>query len=205
VLRHNASVGLIEDLRHDLARACGYQDGGPVRRLLLALTAPGTQAVIVYRFGRWSLGHPLLSLIYYPLYLAIRVLWGIEVPRTADIGPGLYIGHFGGITVSGRARIGRDCSLSQSITIGRGGSGERCGVPVIGDGAYIAPGARIFGAIRIGDNVRIGANAVVYKDIPDDAVVALDPGFKIISYRGNRRGGNVTPMRPDKPRNASTG
>jgi serine O-acetyltransferase len=193
-----------ENLKVDLARACGYETGSPLRRLLLALCAPGTQAVVVYRFGRYSLGHPLLSLAYYPLYFLVRVLWGIEVPRTAEIGPGLYIGHFGGITVSGKARIGRDCSLSQGITIGRGGSGTRCGVPVIGEGVYIAPGARIFGAIRIGDNVRIGANAVVYRDIPDDAVVALDPGFKIISYRGNRRSANVTPLRSDTSRNAST-
>jgi serine O-acetyltransferase len=77
-------------------------------------------------------------------------------------------------------------------------------VPVIGDDVYIAPGACIFGAIRIGNNVRIGANAVVCKDIPDDAVVALDPGFTIISYRGNRRG-NVTPLRSDSSRSASTG
>jgi serine acetyltransferase len=49
------------------------------------------------------------------------------------------------------------------------------------------PGARLFGAIRIGSNVKIGANAVVYRDVPENAVVALDPGFKILSYRGNRR------------------
>lgn len=178
---------LMPNVRDDLARACRYQEGGRLRRLLLALCAPGTQAALVYRFGRYSLGHPLLSAAYYPLYFLVRALWGIEVPRTAQIGPGLYIGHFGGITVSGKARIGRRCSLSQGITIGRGGSGSRGGVPVIGDDVYIAPGARIFGAIRIGDNVQIGANAVVYKDIPDNAVVALDPGFRIISYRGNRR------------------
>lgn len=108
------------------------------------------------------------------------------------------------VTVSSKARIGRNCSLSQSVTIGHGGSGKYCGVPVIGDDVYIAPGARIFGAIRIGNNVMIGANAVVCKDVPDDAVVALDPGFRIISYRGNRRG-KVTPLRSDSSRSASTG
>jgi serine O-acetyltransferase len=60
-------------------------------------------------------------------------------------------------------------------------------VPVIGDDVFIAPGARLYGNIRIGNNVAIGANAVVYRDVPDDAVVVLDPGFRIVSYKGNRR------------------
>jgi len=117
----------------------------------------------------------------------MKTLWGIELSRKAKIGPGLYIGHHGGITVSSRAQIGANCALAQQVTIGVAGEGERFGAPVIGDDVYIAPGARVFGPIRIGNNVKIGANAVVHRDIPDDAVVALDPGYKIISYRGNRR------------------
>jgi len=56
---------------------------------------------------------------------------------------------------------------------------------VIGDDVYIGPGARLFGRIRIGKNVKIGPNVVVSEDIPDNAVVVLDPGFRIISYAGN--------------------
>src|SRR6266850_6129103 len=81
-----------------------------------------------------------------------------------------------------RAVIGRNFNLSQCATIGTGGSGEKMGAPAIGDGVYVAPGARVFGRITIGSNVKIGANAVVYKDIPDNAVVALDPGFRLISF-----------------------
>jgi serine O-acetyltransferase len=171
------------------------------------MCAPGTQAVIVYRFGHWTLGQPSLlrvvfSPLYYALYFLIRVLWGIEIPRRTRIGPGLYVGHFGGITVNDTAIIGRDCCLSQSVTIGLGGSGEGCGAPEIGDDVYIAPGARVFGPIRIGANVKIGANVVVYKDIPDNAVVALDPGFRIVSYKGNRRG-TLTSVPVVKPRSAT--
>jgi serine O-acetyltransferase len=75
--------------------------------------------------------------------------------------------------------------MSQGITIGISGSGERRGVPTIGNDVYIAPGARLFGKIAIGNNVKIGANAVIHRDIPDNAVVVLDPGYKIISYKGN--------------------
>lgn len=185
-------MALFATLRDDLARACEYQEGSRARKLLLALSAPGTHAVIVYRFGHWALGQPaplrwLWSTLYQAAYLLIRILWGIEVPRTAKIGPGFYIGHFGAIAVSGKALIGRNFNLSQSTTIGYAGHGEKAGVPVIGDDVYIAPGARVFGRITIGNNVKIGANAVVYKDIPDNAVVALDPGFRIVSVKGNRR------------------
>jgi serine O-acetyltransferase len=59
------------------------------------------------------------------------------------------------------------------------------GCPVIGDNVYIAPGAKVFGKIRIGDNVKIGANAMVFKNFLDNAVAVMDPGFRIISYKGN--------------------
>ncbi|HTN65138.1 MAG TPA: serine acetyltransferase, partial [Burkholderiaceae bacterium] len=111
----------------------------------------------------------------------VKIVWGIELPRGATIGPGLYIGHFGGITISPDAVLGRNCNVSQGITIGYSGRG----VPVIGDNVYIAPGARVFGKISVGSNVKIGANAVVHKDVPDNAVVVSGTGFMIISYGGN--------------------
>lgn len=76
-------------------------------------------------------------------------------------------------------------NISQQVTIGVSGQGEKRGCPVIGDNVYLASGAKLFGKIKIGNNVKIGANAVIYKDIPDNAIVVLDPGFKIISYKGN--------------------
>lgn len=177
-------------LQHDLARAraVASREDSPLATLL----EPGTQAVAVYRFGSWVLRMPSLPrLVLDPLYWALNglvmVLWGIEISRHARIGPGLYIGHFGGITVSRHAVIGANCSLSQGVVIGAAGRGERFGAPTIGDDCYIAPGAKLFGDIRVGNNVKVGANAVVHEDVPDNAVVALKPGFTIISFRGNRR------------------
>ena len=132
----------------------------------------------------------MLRILFDPIYgildFFIHVLWGIEIPRSAKIGPGLYIGHYGGITVSSIAVIGRDCNLSQNITIGVSGAGQKRGAPTLGDNVYVAPGARLVGKITIGNNVKIGANAVIHKDLPDNAIAVLDPGFKIISYAGNR-------------------
>jgi len=179
-------------LPEDLKRTYALAEGPPILRLMRCLQAPGVHAVVVYRFGRTLLGLPWwVRLPFEPVYFVanglVKIFWGIELPRKARVGPGLYIGHFGGITVSWRAVIGRNCNLSQGVTIGVSGHGERRGTPVIGDDVYIAPGAKLFGPIRVGNNVKIGANAVVHADVPDNAVVALDPGFRILSFNGNVR------------------
>lgn len=126
-----------------------------------------------------------------PAYLVARLIlqhcsykYGIDIAPRMQIGPGLYIGHSGGIVVNKAAKIGRNCNLSQQVTIGESVRGKRAGVPTIGDNVYIGPGAKIFGAITIGNNVAIGANAVVTHDVPDNAVVAGIPA-KVISMKGS--------------------
>ena len=178
-------------LRADILRTYEYLQGSRLRRTVNCLRSPGVQAVIVFRFGQWldlrsSLSKLLLQPVYFVLNGLVKIMWGIELPRSATIGPGFYIGHFGGITIAPGVTIGRNCNISQHITIGLSGQGEKAGVPAIGDNVYLAPGARVFGKISIGNNVKIGANAVIYKDIPDNAIVVLEPGFKIVSYKGNR-------------------
>ena len=71
------------------------------------------------------------------------------------------------------------------MTIGVAGKGEKRGCPIIGDNVYIAPGAKLFGKIKIGNNVKIGANAVVYKDIPDGATVVSLGEIKINRTKKN--------------------
>jgi serine O-acetyltransferase len=204
-----ARTGLLATLRKDIGRTYRYQQGSRWSRAAGCLGSPGVHAVVVYRFGQWARLQPrllrcLLDPIYWICSTLVRIAWGIALPRSARIGPGLYIGHFGGITISRRAVIGRDCNLSQGITIGVSGRGEKSGVPVIGDDVYIAPGACLFGKIVIGNNVKVGANAVIHKDVPDNAVVVMDPGFRIISYAGNRVLSSL-PQAREQRRNASTG
>jgi len=81
--------------------------------------------------------------------------------------------------VGGNVEIGSNVSISQGVTIGVFGRGKRRGSPIVGNNVYIGPGAKVFGKIRVGNNVKIGANAVIYKNIPDNAVVVLSPGFTI--------------------------
>ena len=103
---------------------------------------------------------------------------GFSIPKNV-FGPGLCIVHYGTIVVSPKSLIGENCRIHPSTSIGDYG-----GAPRIGNNVYIAPGAKLFGQITIGDNVAIGANSVVNKDIPDNVTVAGIPA-KIISEKAS--------------------
>lgn len=130
------------------------------------------------------------SRFLYPLFLFsflylrhLSFKSGIQIPYNTDIDKGFYIGHFGTIVVNGKAKIGRNVNISPSVNIGQSNRGKNKGYPTIGDEVYIGPGAKIIGAVHVGNNVAIGANAVVTKDVPDNACVGGIPA-NIISYDG---------------------
>jgi len=110
--------------------------------------------------------------------------FGFDIPPETNIGPGFYIGHFGGVVITGKAIIGKNCNISQNVTIGFSSRGDKKGFPVIKDNVYIGPGAVIIGNITIGNNAAIGANAVVLNDVPDNGVVVGIPA-KVISQKGS--------------------
>lgn len=104
--------------------------------------------------------------LFFRLILKKKMIkFGIEIHPRTQIGYGFYIGHFGGIVINERVIIGNNCNISQGITIGQINFGDKQGTPIIGSRVYIAPGAKIIGNIRIGDDAAIGANAVVTKDV----------------------------------------
>ena len=125
--------------------------------------------------------NPLKKVIYFLLQvinhrLAIKL--GFTIPMNV-FGPGLCITHWGTIVVSSHAKIGKNCRIHPSSCIG-----NHMGAPIIGDNVYIGPGAKIFGNITIGNNVAIGANAVVNKSVPNNVTVAGAPA-KIISHKSS--------------------
>jgi len=151
------------------------------------LRVPGFRFTFWMRFSTALREAPLL----YPLYL--MAIWqrrrlehkfGIAIHRTTCIGPGLFIPHFGGIVVHGEAVIGRNCNLSQGVTIGQTNRGDRQGCPVIGDSVYLGPGCKVIGRVIIGSNVAIGANAVVTHDVQDGEVAVGVPA-RVISHQGS--------------------
>ncbi len=183
-----SKLSLMENFQADLKRYVAVENK---HWLLLLLTKQGLWALAEYRYSRWVFTKVQLPVIKHILKL-FGILWhklieittGIDLPSRAQIGKGVYIAHFGGIFINENVKIGDYCTLSQNITIGIAGRGDKRGCPTLGDRVYLAPGCQVIGPIAIGDEVAIGANAVVTKDLPDKAVAVGVPA-KIISHKGN--------------------
>jgi serine O-acetyltransferase len=144
------------------------------------LSRQGLWAMVVYRFGRWRysirwrwLRMPF-SFLYKFLKLFSEVLTGIELPCEATVGRRFRIDHFGGIVISGDAVFGDDCVIRNGVTVGLKHAGHR-GAPILGNRVDVGSGAKILGAIRIGDDVLIGANAVVLDDVPPNSIAVGIP------------------------------
>lgn len=144
------------------------------------LLRQGLWVLAVYRFGRWRYQirwRPLrapLSALYKLLKLLSEILTGIDLPCEAVVGRRFRIDHFGGIVISGDAVFGDDCIVRNGVTVGLRNTGERAS-PVLGNRVDIGAGAKILGAIHVGDDVAIGANAVVLIDIPSNSIAVGVP------------------------------
>jgi serine O-acetyltransferase len=142
--------------------------------------AQGFWVMVVYRFGRWrySVRPALLrkpfSLLYKILFKLVQIVTGIELPCEVRVGRNFVIDHHGGIIVSGYAEFGDDCRIRSGVVIGLSTVDNPCGA-VIGNNVDIGTGAKLIGPIRVGNNVIIGANAVVIRDIPDDCIAVGVP------------------------------
>lgn len=125
----------------------------------------------------------LCKLLYYiskVFYKHVQHKTGIQVPIGTHIGAGLRFFHHDCIIIAQGAKIGRNPSIHQGVTIGRVFAGPYAGVPTIGDSVVIFAGAKLIGNIHVGDGAVIGANAVVTRDVPPNCVVAGIPA-KVIS------------------------
>jgi serine O-acetyltransferase len=172
-------------LKSDLYRYAGKSNfAGFMYEMILD---PGFKYSFWMRTCTYLKQHPVFRYILFPIAWLIlnhyEYKYGISISYQTQIGSGFYIGHFGGIVVSPMAIIGKNCNISQNVTIGQANRGVRKGYPVVGDNVYIGPGAKIVGKVHIGTNVAIGANCVVTKDVPDDGVVVGIPG-RLISLNG---------------------
>lgn len=137
----------------------------------------GVDAMSLYRLARklHQRGVPLVPDL---LRKAIYFLHSSYIPYEAELGEGTQLGYGGiGVVIHKATKMGRNCLISQQVTIG-GRSGIE-GAPVIGDYVRIGAGAKILGNIHIGDFAVIGANAVVLKDVPAATVVAGVPAREI--------------------------
>jgi serine O-acetyltransferase len=178
-------------LRADIRRCA---DGDPAERTLRQLFVQnyGLQALVAYRLGRWLLrSHrdyyrwPLLPFgwpLYFLLSRYVRLVFDIHLELSADVGPGVYIGHFGGVRIR-CCRIGAHCSIGRLTHIGPA-TGDRG--PVIGERVWIGGHVRIVGAYRIGSDATVSAGAVVLRDVPERALCMGDPARIVMRDYDNR-------------------
>lgn len=135
--------------------------------------------VFNYRVANWLYKHRIKLL---PEMIKFRTMkrYSCEISPYAQIGRGLFFPHSVGIVIGHEVIIGENCEIFQNVTIGSNRK-ERNGryMPIIGNNVSIGTGAVVVGAITIGNNVVIGANSYVDKDIPDNSFVAGTPA-KII-------------------------
>jgi serine O-acetyltransferase len=113
---------------------------------------------------------------------AAHVLTGADIAYQAEIGPGLVLYHPTGVVIGPGCRVGARATIMQGVTLGSDAvvvGDEQGASPVIGDDAFIGPGAAVFGAVELGDRVRVGANSVVTSSFPADVVIAGAPAHQV--------------------------
>lgn len=143
------------------------------------LARHGLWAMALYRFGRWRYTIRLraLRLPFSFLYKFLKpfgeIVSGIELPCETTLGKRFRIEHFS-VFISGDAVFGDDCVVRQGVTVGLRITGQR-GSPTLGNRVDVGAGAKLLGPIRIGDDVAIGANAVVITDVPSNSIAVGVP------------------------------
>jgi serine O-acetyltransferase len=158
---------LREDLR-EKARAC-YQSDDP-KAVAKALATDGTLAMVLYRLMQGSRESNLgpLEMVFNKLN---SMFGGCVIGRGTDFGPGFVLFHSNGVVINGRVKGGSNVHLHHEVTIGDNDYGE---TPTLGSNIKIGAGAKLIGAVKIGDGARIGCNAVVVRDVaPDTTVVGI--------------------------------
>lgn len=174
---------MFDNIRKDL-NAIFERDPAAISYLEVLLAYPGFHAILCYRIARWLLkkGVPVIPRVISHIG---RILTGIEIHPGARISSGFFIDHGMGVVIGETTIIGNNVTLFQGVTLG--GTGKERGKrhPTLGNNIVVGVGAKVLGDIVIGDNVKIGANAVVLESVPPDSTVVGVPG-RIVKQRGRR-------------------
>ena len=156
----------------------------PAVRNMEFLLYPGLHAILVHRFTHllWRLKIPFLPRL---LSQISRFFTGIEIHPGARIGKGFFIDHGMGVVIGETTEIGDNCVLFHNVTLGGTGKHKGKRHPTIGTNVMIGTGAILLGPIKVGDNVKIGANTfILMRNVPDNTTVAGTPG-RIVKMNGD--------------------
>ena len=164
-----------------------HRSMGAGRFTTLFLTQ-GLGATTVYRISRYLLlkapegsFRRILRVFLAVAQKGVEVVAGISLPPECEIGEGFYVGHYGNIIIGKGCRLGRNCNVSQGVTIGVGGRRNKRGCAVVGDRVYIGPNAILFGDIAVGDDSAVGAGAIVNRSFPELSNILGNPARRISS------------------------
>ncbi len=172
---------MLAALRQDI-RAAKQRDPARPTTLEVIFAYPGVHAIWGHRISHW-LWSRRARVAARTLAELTRILTGVDIHPGALLGPGLFIDHATGVVIGETAEVGEDVTIYHGVTLGGSGGDTGKRHPTIGDRVVIGAGAKVLGAIKVGDDSRIGANSVVVKEVPSSAVVVGVPG-QVISRHG---------------------
>ena len=162
-------------IREDLDAAM-REDPAATSRALVALTYPGVHAVWAYRLcHKLWVSRPALRPLARIISQLARALTGVEIHPGATIGRRFFIDHGMGVVIGETAEVGDDVLMYHQVTLGGRSRGRFKRHPTIGNNVLLGAGAKIIGPITVGDGSKIGANALVVKDVPANSVVTGIP------------------------------
>lgn len=170
-------LSIIEDIK------AIYRNDPAVRNIEFLLY-PGLHAILIHRFTHllWRLKIPFLPRLFSQIS---RFFTGIEIHPGARIGKGFFIDHGMGVVIGETTEIGDNCVLFHNVTLGGTGKHKGKRHPTIGTNVMIGTGAILLGPIKVGDNVKIGANTfILMRNVPDNTTVAGTPG-RIVKMNGD--------------------
>jgi serine O-acetyltransferase len=186
---------MFDALRADI-RTVMERDPAARSRLEVLLCYPGVHALALHRLGNrfWRSGWP--SAARFVSHVS-RFITGIEIHPAARLGRGLFIDHGMGIVIGETAEVGNNVSLLQGVTLGGTSTKREKRHPTLRDNVTVGAGAKIIGAITIGENSRVGAGSVVVRDVPPNAVVVGVPGR--VTYKDGQRVSGIDMDMTDLP------
>ena len=164
---------MFKNIRADIR--CVFDRDPAARNTFEVLTTyPGLHALMHYRLAHWCWTHHLKYLARVISFFS-RWFTGVEIHPGATIGSGFFIDHGMGVVIGETAEIGNNVTLYHGVTLGGTTWNKGKRHPTLKDGVVIGAGAKVLGPIEIGENGRVGSNAVVTKDVPANVVVAGNP------------------------------
>ncbi len=164
---------MFSQLKEDIA-AVKERDPAARSSFEIWLTYSGLHAVRSYRVAHWFYKKKLFTIARI-ISQTSRFFTGIEIHPGATIGKGLFIDHGMGVVIGETAEIGDNCLIYQGVTLGGTGKDKGKRHPTLGNNVMVGAGAKVLGPFKVGDNVKIAANAVVLEEVPPNCTAVGVP------------------------------